>query len=293
MGRKLIITGVNFTDTTLPKIPLYDQIESDGSLILWEPGHSLSEVADGVVPSNGSANNNILWTKAQGMLPSGTKTTLAVSFSRSEDLANIWMLERTLKGAIHGIPTQAGGMVNGGQAYMSVNSPALIRDYIRSNLGHAFYFSSWRKVTRKGLSSGAPQSPAHLAENTSNFLFHMGDGGFTPGTNILLSPTTSEFDPSFVNGTNKFSAGAVTGLTGAPDVGTQLEWGIGTLGAWSSLNFNKAPSAVFYRFYAEDLTVSGRTFATVRDLDKALFDAAFAADGRYNGDTYTDPATLP
>ena len=43
----------------------------------------------------------------------------------------------------------------------------------------------------------------------------------------------------------------------------------------------------------EDLTVSGRTYAEVDALDYALYQAAFAADGRYHGDTNTDPSTLP
>lgn len=56
---------------------------------------------------------------------------------------------------------------------------------------------------------------------------------------------------------------------------------------------NNAPSFVFYRTYLEDLTLSGRTYAQVSAADLALYNAAFGAGGRYAGDTFTDPATLP
>jgi hypothetical protein len=55
-----------------------------------------------------------------------------------------------------------------------------------------------------------------------------------------------------------------------------------------------APSVVFYRTYLEDLTVSGRTYAEVDALDVALYTKhVLTTGGRYYGDTYTDPATIP
>lgn len=50
---------------------------------------------------------------------------------------------------------------------------------------------------------------------------------------------------------------------------------------------------MIYRVYIEDLTVSGRTYAQVDSIDFALWQAAFAAGGKFYGDTYTDPSTLP
>ncbi len=65
------------------------------------------------------------------------------------------------------------------------------------------------------------------------------------------------------------------------------------LSAGADAAYNGHSSRVYYRFYLEDLTISGRTYAQVEALDKAVFDAAFAAGGRYNGDTWTSPTTLP
>lgn len=57
---------------------------------------------------------------------------------------------------------------------------------------------------------------------------------------------------------------------------------------------NLLPSKILYRVYIEDLTVSGRSYATVDAIDAAQFSAAFnALTGRYGSDTFTDPATLP
>ena len=69
-------------------------------------------------------------------------------------------------------------------------------------------------------------------------------------------------------------------------------WGIDT--SISSTYANKLHSWILYRTYVEDLSVSGRTYAEVDALDYALYEKhVLTADGRYYGDTYTDPATLP
>ncbi|MBD7153500.1 hypothetical protein HPO45_27130, partial [Klebsiella pneumoniae] len=53
------------------------------------------------------------------------------------------------------------------------------------------------------------------------------------------------------------------------------------------------PSFIFYRFYMEDLTVSGRSYATVDALDQALFDEAFySSTGRYRNDHFSAPNVI-
>lgn len=288
MGRKIILPGVSFTDNSLPKILEYDQIEAPGSIFLFEPAHSMGLVTG--VPGGNASVPNIMWAKAAALIGSGTQSSLAGTVAdRSADSA-LWLVERTTKGGIHGISTQAGAQVAQG-AWVG-RFPDAIRDYIRANLpAHTFYFSSWRKITRPGLFSNAPQSHYHLANNTNDFLFHSASGVFVPTANSLNSPAL--YDKDIAAGTNKFMAGAVSAVTGAPAAAIPVDFGVGTFDAWSGANFNKAPSFVIYRVYCEDLTVSGRSFATVSALDKALFDAAFGVGGRYENDAYTDPATRP
>ena len=50
-------------------------------------------------------------------------------------------------------------------------------------------------------------------------------------------------------------------------------------------------STILYRFYIEDLTVSGRTAEEVKIIDKKLFNEAFAEGGKFYNDTWTDPKT--
>jgi hypothetical protein len=85
--------------------------------------------------------------------------------------------------------------------------------------------------------------------------------------------------------------------TGTPTANGRVMWGA------SANTYNAAvlssrnghwPSWVVYRFYVEDLTVSGRSLATVYALDQAALAAAFATGGRYNGDAVvTNPSSLP
>jgi hypothetical protein len=84
-------------------------------------------------------------------------------------------------------------------------------------------------------------------------------------------------------------ASAGSGDTVAAAAGSII---FGNGGSGSALT-NQCPSDIFYRGYCEDLTVSGRTYADVDALDKALWDAAFAAGGRFAGDTFTAPSTFP
>jgi hypothetical protein len=68
-----------------------------------------------------------------------------------------------------------------------------------------------------------------------------------------------------------------------------------TLAMWGALNAystamggsTAAPSFILYRFYLEDLTVSGRSYAEVDAIDYALWQTDFGAGGRFAGDTFT------
>lgn len=70
------------------------------------------------------------------------------------------------------------------------------------------------------------------------------------------------------------------------------------IGNWGTVNtyltaVGGSASAILYRVYMEDLDVSGRTAAQVDALDRAEYIKAFSAGGRYFGDTWSDPSTIP
>lgn len=104
------------------------------------------------------------------------------------------------------------------------------------------------------------------------------------------------------DGTNTSVTGSQAG--GGLPFGSATAWpGIGTTGTIASANFgvtgsatnkDKVDSHIVYRFYLEDLTVSGRSHATVDALSYAEYTKhVLTVGGRYYGDTFTDPATIP
>jgi hypothetical protein len=107
------------------------------------------------------------------------------------------------------------------------------------------------------------------------------------------------------DGTNTATTGAQAGggLTWGP---TKPFPGIGSTGtvadgvfnppgsASAGTNKDKTDSHIIYRFYLEDLTVSGLSYATVDALSRAEDTKhVLTAGGRYYGDTFTDPTTIP
>jgi hypothetical protein len=291
MGKIIRITDTALTDLLAPKIFVRDPIESAGSLFLFDGNHQFGQFAG--LPENGGLIPNVLSNKASDLL-NAAESQLSFGVSRTDDLTGVFLAERTSKGGIYGILTQAGGQTNA-QRYV-VQASNLIRDYVRSNVSRGFYVSLWSQTVRNGVPSNAPQSPFHFAANTSNFLFHYQGGvAAAPSSQlgIFNDPTQNNFSGLAVPHA-RFGALGVNANTGTgPAVSTPLEFGVGTLGAWNSFNFNNCPSNIIYRAYIEDLTASGRTFSEVQAIDYALYQEAFAPGGKFHGDTFTDPATLP
>lgn len=299
MGKILRLNGVTLTDTTAPKIIERDPIESDGSLFLFDGAHQFGQFSG--VPDVSHTIPNVLSNKAAGILSVSESSTDFFVKSRTAD-SSIWLCERTAKGGIHGLITQSGGQSSSLQYILAASRD--IRDYLLATMSsHAFYFSLWTRVTRIGLGEGltAPQSPFHFALETNNFLFHMAGGCASAGStkpNFLASkdiPTTNDFNTSGPAAPfARFASLAVQGYAGTgPTNFRDVSIIAGTGEAWDAFNFNKCASRIIYRAYAEDLTVSGRSYSEVEAIDYALWQAAFGPGGKFHGDTYTDPATLP
>jgi hypothetical protein len=298
MGKILRLSGVNLTDASAPQIIERDAIESAGSLFLFDGAHDYGAFTG--VPEVGGTIPNALWNKAAELLGAGDAGTLAFTVpSKSADSAT-WKTERTLRGGLHGIVTQAGSQV--GELTMRITPSDALRDYILAEMAsHQFYFSLWSGITRVGIANNADQSPFHFAQNTSNFLFHFQSGrsngpsatppraGIRNEPNALGDHITGPSVPY-----SRFGAIGVNGISGTgPVSGSSFGLRLGTADSWTSFNFNKTPSRIIYRAYAEDLTVSGRTYAEVEAIDYAMYQAAFAVDGKFYGDTFTNPATIP
>lgn len=297
MGKKLVL-DISLTDTSAPTLISTDLIESAGSLLLIDPSHPSQQWPTGV-PSDGATLPNVLWRKASALIPDATQATLSpvVSFNAGFDATKA-KIERTGKGGLHGIVSQV-ATVNSGEAF-SLVIPDAIKQYILDNFSHSFYASVWKKQTRKVGTIGAGNNPDFLSlvryqPQISNYLFRMGKSGIYPGDGSSANrlgyrgngPASDELGDGIFNSGATGWTGVVPGMsnfyTYVSPFGRPLN-GVSSVGGH--------PSFVFYRFYLEDLTVSGRTYAEVDAIDLALYQAqVLSAGGRYNGDTFSDPAT--
>lgn len=207
------------------------------------------------------------------------------------------IMERSGKGGLHGIVTQT-NMV-GTATVVRLIAADLIKEYLLGNWTNSYYFSMWHRPTRRadntslGANASSPkfEITANVAPTTNYLGYYNSNGGYFPQAGAAIGRADL---PGIDTLANTFMAGASAGFTGTPPttlgaVTADVGWGL-LVGYQSAPWLNKAGSHILYRFYMEDLTVSGRTYAQVQAQDYALFQAAFGAGGRYAGDTFTAPA---
>ena len=292
-GLMIRFDGV-FTDPGLPVFK-YDPLLTDGagSLFLgdvrtWAPG----------VPAHGDLLSNIAREQAA---TAGIAGDTSASFAKIGDLSGTkGRIERSGKGGLAGIVSQATDpLEDNGYA---VALPENIKAYILANQGHNFYISLWKRITRQALTNaGAARCLA---------AFEVGGSG--GAVTFRLTESDSQMRPS---GTDRL---AISGLASANALGparlaiagkgsdsapllsnyTTPKASVCQIGPIQAQNRGTVArqtlqSWIFYRAYIEDLTLSGRSFATVDALDGALYAEAFAAGGRFADDTFTAPSTVP
>lgn len=287
MGRKIVLTGTTLTDTNAPRLTIIDPIESAGSMLLIEPMHPSQQWAAGT-PATGAVIPNLL----NGMLGTGD-ATLDIAGSVTNGVRGI--LERSGKGGLHGIISQAETLPSGSGIKIAP-SPALFA-YVYANLGHEYYISAWDRLTRVNPDAAAsPTRDYSTASTTGTGIAHAAPATWNIPSSILLGSRVlgNALGGRFAN----VAVGAAVMANSSAMNGTALPvW------AGAALTYNQSvlatrngkwPSFVFYRVYIEDLTVSGRTYAQVDAIDYALYTKeVLTPGGRYYGDTFTDPATLP
>lgn len=272
-----------------PTLKLYpDAIMNPGSLYLVDFSNPKGYDGGNTPPANGTLIPNLAWETAKNMIGSGDRTSLsstaAVNFTAGESI-----IEFTSKKGLHVITSQAALA-----AYHTFLAaiPAPIKSYILANTSHRFYYSVWARNTRLALTG------------TTAFCGFGNTAGFTTNHHAIFQRDNTQPTGGNLVGTrntafnalgNFFRNVGVQGFTGTPAAvgSTEGFWKVGSGGAYATFEVNKAPSMILYRpLYIEDLTVSGRSYAEADAADFALYTAAFGAGGRFNGDTFTDPATL-
>lgn len=260
-----------------------DAILSNGSLVLHDFTHSTEPLSG--VPGNGTVIPNIATKEALAL----TGDACAGNMIFANVTASNFKMERSSKGGIHGIANISGGT---GAVYANIEMHTNVRNYLVANSTHDYYVSMWGRVTKAATSTSAAGAVLVLigASISEYFAYMDYASNRQPGSQGLGSDVV----PAVNTLGNFFRALAQDGYYGAsPSAGYRkmCAWGASFSGAGFS-GLDKAPSHIIYRAYLEDLTVSGRTYAQVMALDKALYDRAFATGGRFAGDTFTDPASV-
>jgi hypothetical protein len=283
-----------FTDASLP-ILRNDPILVNGSLILLDAVNWASGV-----PDNGAILRNIAAIEAGDIGLTG-ELGGAVVYTGTLNDGTKGKVERTLKGAIHAIVSQSVDMT--GNHGVDIELPTSIMQHMVSNPTHNFYFSQWRRLTRSSLSTSpeAAKAFAYIGRNTSTGYLMLTQNGTT-----ILPATTNQLGRhsaigenvqgnNFVNVAGKSNDGTTPTIAQYSLPGTRSLAQFGVL----ALQNNYAPirkalqSWAIYRMYVEDLTISGRTHAQVDAIDYGLYQEAFGAGGRFAGDTFTSPSTIP
>lgn len=293
-----ITVPMSFTDTTLPVLR-DDPILYNGSIGLYDFTHLASPAAAGVPANNGTIPNIAHAEFAKTINEADTGFALTYTVSGGGLTGAKGLVERTSKGGLHAIPSQVAGNQLAGDGVRLSFGPR-VRQYMYDNKGHNFYFSIWQRLTR--LSTGAPEDIVFVelgsaSNSNQGFILRQNSSWVSqaPGTLQTNTPAAGQLKTL---GNQRASAQINAGggnMSGTPNQfgpiwGQPLTTYNNAVGTWTG----KTNAHIQYRMYIEDLTVSGRTYAQVDAIDSQLYTKeVLTAGGRYYGDTFTDPATIP
>lgn len=277
-----------FTDLTLPKLKV-DSIlpDGDGALALFIPSITPSLT----LPAGASTIDNLVWDRAKVLIPAATEASLRGITTKNFSSGASGIAEFSAKRGIHVINSQTVSAQN--QGY-SIVLPDDIRSYIVANPAHKYFFSLWGRTTRGTTDVTAQYTMFGICgQNINNTLLSL---FVTANNNPNFTALGNRAGTSFATVAPFVRNTAVNGFSAvstAPTLGNLLAYiQVGSRDVFYVQDVNKASSAIIYKFYMEDMTVSGRTYAEIDAIDNALYTAAFAVGGKYYGDTFTAPSTI-
>ncbi|KGH50487.1 hypothetical protein GS19_07445 [Acinetobacter idrijaensis] len=289
----LIQTDVLINNPKAPYITIYDPIESrEGSLFLWDAGkQKLSSI-----PAIGEVLPNLL---------SAYSPTSGFVFSKgtaSDDEHNSYLKrELSSKGGIHLIASQSRATNLGADTHFGIKSNGALSQALTTAIMGAnpnIYFSFWSKTTRS-VQAQVGAAPIILYRGSGNNMALTLDTSLsTFQVNAVknVSRLNKNFRDSSIVGVENFHQTAIAGYIGAGiTAANTFDIFAGSKPPFvgeSGKALNTSPSIIIYRVYIEDLTKSGRTFEQVKLLDDMEFEKAFAAGGRFNGDTWSNPSVV-
>lgn len=266
----LYVTVDESTDTTLPIIPNHPILPAAGALALFD----CRELPAGV-PAHGDRLINLAEDQAIALGVSPVLTW------QMDDAANDGVhakIERTGKGALHGIFSQASPVASGIGAGVVLDKT--VTDYMVANPTHTYSLTVWHRLTR---AEGAGQP---------NFVF---SGVFFYSGASFGIPFVA-YSPANVPGQRLSDVrfGPVYSGTTAAMFANDNRRHLLSFGRRHASNLTNTapPSHMGYLAMLEDHTVSGRTIPALQALSAALVTDTFAAGGDFAADTFTDPTTI-
>lgn len=312
MSLQLVLPG-QFSDDALPRFEK-DPILTKGSVYLIDPSHPMRPWESGVPIGGGSVPNLV----SSHNLPDGLSEAPAMKFYADPLLAGEHgLVERSAKGGLHVVVSQSSqavkdtpGAYYAGVADRAPTAPPSVTPLQQwlfdGAYSHGFYMSLWARVTR-------PSKDGPRSVWVSQLVNHMSSSAHYNVALVTMQPPAENdhrpppSSPNFA-GTDrdmagvgaKFNAVASHGKSNDSPTSANNAYVVPfVLGAAGTVNQyldtkGSSPSMILYRAYLEDLTVSGRTFAEVREIDRRLYDReVLTPGGRYHGDGFTDPSTIP
>jgi hypothetical protein len=265
------------------------------------------------VPADGSTVPNLAWKQAQALIGSGTQSSLAALVARSAAITgSLGLLERSSKGGLH-LLLSAATAPSGGQGF-AIRPPQGAVDWMVANPNHAYYFSVFMKRTRFGNAFGnilgaslnaAPSDTEVFASIAPDGTSPTTSGKRTgyrrtrtywrPAQDAAVTPPFSQAIMANVGISGYTGTPAITGATAQAQMKL---FGGGRLGPFADVVAGM-PSSLLWSAHWVDLTAAGLTYADMDAIEYAEFQkqclnaAVGGVGGRYFGDTYSDPATIP
>jgi hypothetical protein len=302
-GLRIPLAGITFTGSTAPILPEIDPVAPNGlgGLLLIDASHPLGGFPAGV-PTDNAVITNLLRAKAATLLGTAA-SSLDVTQRVVNMTSTLGKVERTPQGGIHAIQSTTQNTADQGyQAQIPLNIVA----YMKANPTHQFYLSVWNKPTKLNTTSSVTDDFAVVCDTVANSMA-LGLGTVLAGRNLGFGWDGAALVGSSNDGrgtvnTPQCSAQATStygaGFTAAtPTAGRYSVFDVSNFSFYNknaSLGMGRHGGRVFWRAYMEDLTVSGRSYATVLGLDLAEFTRqVMTVGGRFYGDTVpTDPTTF-
>lgn len=257
-----------------------DDILTNGSLLLNEYGHPFGKTKsfakDTVVKNYAKAttllNSDNIHSK---ITANGGWTQYIVP-----EIANDGHLKIT--------STQAGDTLTATGTYdYGITVSDDIQQYLLNNKTHQFYISLWHKPTKK-ITTTKKRPFALFTRLDSNYFYTFDN------TEIFELPSSSGNrlgyfkDSSTISNNVTFrSIGTKDFTTGFGDFNSFQKACVFYLGlnaSWASGSGQNGEIFIphdFYRAYIEDLTVSGRSYDEVKQIDYKMYIEAFSQGGRY------------